>query len=172
MSFDEEEFRVRLSVRMSGRFRVWFVWILFIPAIAGCAGSKGAGLYEALPSAEKKRVLEEFKKNWQNYNVYCDGAASSPAAVIFDPKNDDRNLIGNRYIRLSKEGSVISAINWIEFLVQYNPLLYEIFDEEKNFYGYVLLVYHLPVPKRIDQKTLQLPQYESMYHGGGGGESD
>jgi len=132
--------------------------------MAACAGSKGTGLYEPLSSGEKKRLLEELKKNWQDYNVYCDGAASSPGALIFDPKNDDRNLIGYRYNRLSKEDSVRSAIVQIEFRLDYHPLLYKIYDEDKNFYGYVLLAKDLPVPKRVDQKTLELPSYVSTYH--------
>jgi len=150
------------------KFRVWFVGLLLVSVTAGCVGSKGAGLHEPLSSQEKKGILEELKKNWQDYHVYCDGPISTPAALIFDPKNDGRNLIGYRYIKLSKEASVRTAIVWIEFQVQYNPLLYRIFDEEKNFYGYVLIAYHLPALKRIDPNTLQLRQYESMFHTGGG----
>ena len=156
---------------ISGKFRMWFVWLLLVSVTAACASSKGTGLYEPLSSQEKKKVLEELKKNWQNYDVHCDGPVSTPGALIFDPKNDDRNLIGYRYNKLSKEENVRTAIVWIEFLVQYDPLLYRISDEEKNFYGYVLIAYHLPVPRRIDQKTLQLPHFESMFYGGGG-ESD
>jgi hypothetical protein len=143
---------------------VWFVWLVLVFATAACAGSKGTGLYETLSSSEKKSVLEELKKNWQNYNVYSDGAASSPGAVIFDPKNDDRNLIGYRYIKLSKEDSVRVAIVQVEFQLDFVPRLYKIFDEEKNFYGYVLLARDLPVPKRVDEKTIELPSFESTFH--------
>lgn len=149
--------------RISKVFRVCFVWLILMSAAAGCAGFKGTGLYEPMSSQEKKKVLEELKKNWQDYNVYCDGPISTPGALIFDPKNDDRNLIGFRYNKLSKEGSVRTAIVWIEYLVQYDPLLYRIFDEEKNFYGYVLIANYLPTPRRVDPKTLELPSFQSMY---------
>lgn len=149
--------------------RVFYLWLTLVLAVAGCAGLGGAGLYEPMSSGEKKRVLEELKSNWRDYTVYCDGPISAPGAVIFDPKNDDRNLLGYRYIKLSKEESVRTAITWIEFLVQYNPLLYRILDDQRNLYGYVLIAHHLPAPRRVDQKTLLLPQFESMHYGRGGG---
>jgi len=139
------------------------VWFILISAAAGCTGSKGAGLYESLSHGEKKRVLDELKKNWQDYNVYCDGSISTPGAVIFDPKNDDRNLIGYRYNKLSKEESVSTAIVWIEYQLDFHPMLYRIFDEEKNFYGYVLIARDLPAPRRVDEKTLELPSFESAF---------
>jgi len=130
----------------------------------GCAGYKGTGLYETMSREEKKRILEELKRNWQDYNVYCDGPVSTPGALIFDPKNDDRNLIGYRYNKLSKEENVRTAIVWIECQLNYVSVLYRIFDEEKNFYGYVLLAKDLPAPKRVDQKTIELPSFESTFH--------
>jgi hypothetical protein len=150
---------------ISRKFRVWFVWFILVSAAAaGCAGPKAAGLYESLSPAEKKKVLEELKKNWQDYTVYCDGSASTPGAVIFDPKNDDRNLVGYQYNKLSKEEYVLTAIVWIEFQLNYDPLLYRIFDEEKNFYGYVLMAGDLPAPRRLDQKTLELPSFQSKFY--------
>ena len=148
---------------ISGKFRVAFVWLILVTVVTGCTGSKGTGLYEPMSREEKKRVLEELKKNWQDYNVYCDGSISTPGAVIFDPKNDDRNLIGYRYNKLSKEESVSTAIVWIEYQLDFHPMLYRIFDEEKNFYGYVLIARDLPVPRRVDQKTLELPSFESAF---------
>ena len=149
---------------ISGKFRVAFVWLILVTVVAGCTGSKGAGLYESLSHGEKKRVLDELKKNWQDYNIYCDGPVSAPGAVIFDPKNDDRNLVGYRYNKLSKEESVSTAIVWIEYQLDFHPMLYRIFDEEKNFYGYVLIAKNLPAPKRVDEKTLELPSFESMFY--------
>jgi hypothetical protein len=158
---------VSCGCHISGEFWIGFMWLLLVTIVTGCTGFKVTGLYEPMSREEKKKVIEELKKNWKDYDVYCDGLISSPGAVIFDPKNDDRNLIGYRYNQLSKEANVITAIVWMESMVQYNPLLYRIFDEEKNFYGYVLIAHHLPAPRRVDQKTLQLPQFESMFYGGG-----
>jgi len=143
---------------------VWGVWLILVLATAACVGSKGTGLYVPLSSVEKKRILEELKKNWQEYNIYCDGPVSAPGALIFDPKNDDWNLIGYHYIKLWKEDSVRAAIIWVEFQRDFNPCLYRILDEEGNFYGYVLLAKDLPAPRRVDEKTLELPPFVSGLH--------
>jgi len=149
---------------VSGRFHAWLVWLVLLSVAASCASSKGTGIYEALSFGEKKKVLEELKKNWQDYNIYCDGPVSTPGALIFDPKSDDRNLIGYRYNKLLKEDSVSTAIVWMEFQLNYSPSLYRIFDEEKNFYGYVLVAFDLPAPRRVDPKTLELPSFQSTFY--------
>jgi len=149
---------------VSRRYRVWGVWLILVLATAACVGSKGTGLCVPFSSEEKKKVLEELKKNWQDYDVYCDGPVSKASAVIFDPKNDDRNLIGYRYIKVTKEEYVKTAISLIEYMIDHNPSLYRIFDEEQNFYGYVLLAGGVPAPRRVDQKTLELPSYQSPYY--------
>lgn len=148
----------------SRKFRVWFVWLILLSVAVACAGSKGTGLHETLSFADKKKVLEELKQNWQGYNVYCDGPISTPGALIFDPKNDDRNLVGYRYNKLSKEDSVRTAIVWMEFQLPFNSFLYRIFDEERNFYGYVLVASELPTLKRVDPKTLELPSFPSTFY--------
>jgi len=155
---------VSCRCHISRNSRVGLVWLLLVIVVMGCAGYKGTGLYETMSREEKKRILEELKRNWQDYNVYCDGPVSTPGALIFDPKNDDRNLIGYRYNKLSKEENVRTAIVWIECQLNYVSVLYRIFDEEKNFYGYVLLAKDLPAPKRVDQKTIELPSFESTFH--------
>jgi hypothetical protein len=142
---------------------LWFLCLVLVSSAAGCASLKAAGVYEALSSSEKKKVLDEIKKDWQDYTIYCDGPYWTPGAVIFDPKNDDRNLIGYRYGRLTKEDVVLAAIVWVEYQTNYDPTLYKIFDEEKNFYGYVLVAGDLPVPKRVGPKTLELPSFQSKF---------
>jgi hypothetical protein len=149
---------------VSRRFHAWVVWLVLLSVAAACASSKGTGIYEALSFGEKKKVLEELKQNWQDYNVYCDGPISTPGALIFDPKNDDRNLVGYRYSKLLKEESVRTAIVWMEFQLPFNSFLYRIFDEEKNFYGYVLVASELPTLKRVDPKTLELPSFRSTFY--------
>jgi hypothetical protein len=148
---------------ISRKFLLWFLCLVLVCAAAGCASTKAAGVYENVPSSERKKVLEEIKKNLQDYTVYCDGPISYPGAVIFDPKNDDRNLIGYHYVKLTKQDDILTAIVWIEFHIDFHPSLYKVFDEEKVFYGYVLLAGYLPVPKRLNEKTLELPPFESRF---------
>jgi len=169
VNLEKEEHRALRSHRIRWKRGVWVAGLILILAASGCAGLRGSGLFQPMSSQEKKKTLEALKENWKDYDVYSDGPASAPGAMIFDPRNDGRNLVGYGYIRLSTEDSVRTAIVWLEYPVQYETSLYRVFDEEKNFYGYVLIAHHLPTARRIDQKTLQLPQFESMFYGAGGG---
>jgi hypothetical protein len=57
--------------------------------------------------------------------------------------------------------SVAGLIRMVESQVQYFPQLYKIFDDEGRFYGYVHMAWHRPELKRLDERTLRLPRYES-----------
>jgi hypothetical protein len=162
--FKKERARASCSLHGLRKFQVWFVWLILVSAAAGCAGPMGTGLCVPVSSQDKKRVLEELKSAWQEYDVYCDGPVTTPGALIFDPKGDGRNLTGYQYIKLSKEASVRTAIVWIQFETRFDSMLYRVFDEENNFYGYVLIAGHLPMAWRVDQSTLQLPKFESTLH--------
>jgi hypothetical protein len=163
VTHENEAAAARCGGSFSRKFLMWFLCLALVSAAAGCASLKAAGVYEALSSSEKEKVLDEIKKNWQDYTIYCDGPYWTPGAVIFDPKNDDRNLIGYHYGRLSKEEVVLAAIVWVEYQTNYDPTLYKIFDEEKHFYGYVLVAGDLPVPRRLGPKTLELPSFQSKF---------
>lgn len=129
--------------------------------VSGCAAPTGAGRYKALSTDEERRTLAELEKNWGSYDIYSDGAVGPTAAVIFDPKNDDRKLTGNGYIKLDDEKSVKLAIQVIQSYLQYDPRVFEITGDDGHFYGYVFLAYYLPVPSRVDERTLSLPGYKS-----------
>jgi hypothetical protein len=131
----------------------------------GCAPS-GANRYQALSWTDKGRTLEEIEKNWRDYDIYSDGEAGITAAVIFDPKNDDRKLVGEGYIKLEDEKSVELAIDTIGSYRQFQPALYRITDDQGHFYGFVYIALYMPNAGRIDERTLGLPHYVSPVYRG------
>jgi hypothetical protein len=131
----------------------------------GCA-LPGAGRYEALSWGDQGRMLQEFKKNWRDYDIYSDGPSGITAAVIFDPKNDDKKLIGDGYIKLEDEKSVDLAISTIRSYSAFQPALYKITDDQGHFYGFVYMALYMPIAERIDERTLELPHYVSPVHRG------
>jgi hypothetical protein len=141
--------------------RYFLLLALFALALSGCAGTLGVWPHQALSSQERERVLEELKKNWQDYDVYSDGPVEQTAAVIFDPRKDERKLLGYGYVKVGKERDVEVAVNWVLFHVTFNPTLYRIYDDEGRFYGYLLIALYVPVPRRVDDRTLMLPQHQS-----------
>lgn len=142
---------------------------LFLTTILlGCALTVPVSRLETVPRAEQRAKLEDLTKNWQLYDVYTDGPVNSTSALIFDPKNDDRNLLGFQYVKVESRRNLQSAVNWIDSYVQYDPRLYKIFDEEGGFYGWVYIALYRPMPRRVDEGTLLLPKYLSPLHWGGG----
>ena len=100
-------------------------------------------------------------RNWQDYDVYSDGPVEKTAGVIFDPKDDERNLVGFQWVKVQSKRNVESAVNWITSFVAYNPKLYKVFDEQGKFYGYVFVADYRPIPTRLDERTLMIPKNES-----------
>jgi hypothetical protein len=137
------------------------VVVLFALGWAACAGTLGRWPYRVVSVHDKHTVLEELKRNWRDYNIYSDGPVETTAAVVFDPKNDDRKLLGYRYVKVENQRNVEVAVNWIESYLTFNPTLYRIYDEEGRFYGYVFIALYIPVPQRVDDRTLMLQQHQS-----------
>jgi hypothetical protein len=135
--------------------------------LSACSLPAYHGKYEMQRGGEKKDTLKMLKENWTRYHVsYCGNAIATVAATIFDPKDDDQTLVGDGYITVKDEKSVAGLISMLESQVQFYPQLYEIFDDEGRFYGFVHLVWYRPELKRFDERTLRLPRYESpLYFG-------
>jgi len=144
------------------------VSLLFTTILLGCALTFPGGRLQVVPRSDQRAVLEELTKNWQNYDVYSDGPVNSTSALVFDPKNDDRRLVGFQYVKVESRRNLQSAVNWIDSYVDFDPRLYRIFDEEGAFYGWVYIALHRPAPRRVDERTLMLPKYMSPLHWGGG----
>jgi hypothetical protein len=103
--------------------------------ILGCAGSFGR-----LKVEEGGMTLDTLIHNWQQYNIYFFGTtASSPAAVLFDPKNDGKNLEveGLRWQRIRDESTVRVMVGRVEVLTGGVPRLFKIVAPDDSIYGYV-----------------------------------
>jgi hypothetical protein len=140
---------------------LWKISLVLTTILLGCALTGPVGRLETVPRTEQKATLENLTKNWQNYDVYSDGPVDKTAGVIFDPKDDDRNLIGFQWVKVQSQGHMETAVNWISSFVSYNPKLYKVFDEKGKFYGYVFVADYFPIPTRVDERTLMIPKNES-----------
>ena len=132
-----------------------------------CSLSSYQGKYEIQRGSKKKDTLKTLQENWKQYHVsYCGNSIATVAATIFDPKHDPWNLTGDGYFTVKDERSVAGLISMMESQVQYSPQLYKIFDDEGRFYGFVHMAWYRPELKRLDERTLRLPRYESpLYFG-------
>lgn len=143
-------------------------FFILITIVLGCAAVMPSFRLKTVPRSEQKAALEDLAKNWQSYDVYSDGPVNSTSALIFDPKEDDRRLLGYQYVRVETGKNLRAALTWIDYYIQFDPRLYKVFDETGAFYGYVFIALHSPSPRRVDEKTLMLPKHISPLHWGGG----
>lgn len=89
-------------------------------------------------------TIQQLKENWQKYNIFFTGVEPNvPSAIIFDRKDDDREIIGERWWDLKEYNTLSEAIVRIEAQVPlgpYYPRLRKMLGPDDHLYGYVYRV--------------------------------
>jgi len=106
--------------------------------ISGCASLTGYGKIRLQPRHGEKVTIQDLQQNWEDYTIYYAGlSVSNPAGIIFDPKNDDRTLVGDKWIKVEDKETVSEIISWIKNYTEYNPQVWRILGPDNQFYGYL-----------------------------------
>lgn len=130
--------------------------------VSGCSWLKGYGKVRVLPREEAKLAIGGLKEKWEDYSIYYAGLkVGTAAAVMFDPKSDKRTLIGDKWIRVEDQGTLLKLISVIESYIQCNPRLYRILGPDNQLYGYIFYAWCHPVIKLFDDRTLYVYDIES-----------
>jgi len=122
--------------------------------LAGCAGY---GHFRLQSGHDHRVTLERQQETWQDYHVYYDDFWSEtyPGGLLFDPKNDEKKLIADKWKRVDDRTSLQQIIEAIE---KYDPRIYEILDREGHLYGYLVLGHHNVhvVARVVDGNTIRV----------------
>ena len=130
--------------------------------IYGCAQLKGYGKITALPRYEEKISLQELEKNWQDYTIYYAGlSVETAAAIMFDPKNDDKTLLGDKWIKIEDKEIMLELLGWIRTYIEFDPRLWRIVGPDEQFYGYLFCACNHVVIKSVDDTTMYVYDLES-----------
>lgn len=153
-------------------------WVLVIslvslfPIVAGC-GSYGKLRLQSGPG--ETMTIQKLKENWQNYHILATGIEPGvPSAIVFDRKDDGRNVIGERWWDLEDYGSVSKTIDRIEAEISSGfsyPRLWKILGPDEHLYGYMFTSWDSAVMIVGEDNTLSLldiPMSPSMAVGGPG----
>ncbi|MFC1822071.1 hypothetical protein ACFL9T_05140 [Thermodesulfobacteriota bacterium] len=112
-------------------------------------------------------TIEVLIENWKNYDIYYTGTAGEPFALLFDPLNDDKNLMQDNWHRADNQKDIKKLVGWIGQDEDY-PYPYVILDADDQMYGYIYTARPIDVAaKKIDEKTLIVyrilprPEYEA-----------
>lgn len=135
-----------------------------VSLVSGCAWLKGYGKVRLSTEYGDDMTIQKLQANWNHYNVYYAGmSTSNPAGIMFDPKNDGRELVGDRWVRVEDKETVSDIISWIKTYTRFHPRLHVILGPDNQLYGYVFYAWghDYVVAKPIDDKTLYVYDLES-----------
>jgi len=143
--------------------RIYLPVFFFLFFTFACATPAGAPKFEPLSYRDTATTLDNLKENWTSYAIsYGGGSAGLASAVIFDPKDDNRKLIGKGYRDVKDKETLDRVISTIESYIAFNPTLYKIYGPDQAFFGFVFTAYYRPAPRRVEDNTLSLPNWLSQ----------
>ena len=123
--------------------------------IYACAGPSNYGVLGPA-SGTREITIAELKFNWKDYDIYYNGwHTATPAAMMFDPKDNDTTLTGSSWNRVTEESAFLEALDKITkryFLKQ----VYAILGPERQLLGYMITPTTQMTIKEIDEKTYRI----------------
>ena len=141
------------------KYRFLSVFILVL-IISGCASwQKNYGKLRILPETQNEVTIQDLIDKWDDYNVYYsdiyDGYNPRAAlGIMFDPKNNETTLVGDRWKKAKDQKDLIEMTKWIYSNTQYEPWLNEILGPDGRFYGYLYYSYGFVTLKMVNDKTM------------------
>jgi hypothetical protein len=137
-------------------FALWIGVILSL-FILGCAGDYG----KIRTVEEGEMTVATLADTWSNFNIYYAGSKPEiPVAVLFDPKNDGKNLqVDPRWERVTDEKTLRQMVDFIRTQPPRGvnmPRLWKVLGPDDTLYGYVYTLLVKLVITPIDQNTVRV----------------
>lgn len=132
------------------------IFFIIILLISGCASSfKNYGRVEIVPKKKGEMTIGNLISHWNNYHIYYAGRDDRfPLGVIFDPKNNDTTLAGDRWKNVENKKMLLAILGRIEPTTGYYPSLSEVIGPDNRLYGYLYYSFGPAVFKRIDDSKM------------------
>ncbi|MGD2125352.1 MAG: hypothetical protein PVG99_04685 [Desulfobacteraceae bacterium] len=106
----------------------------------------------------QRMTIHTLKENWQNYNVLYAGLnVNHPSAVIFDRKDDNTALVGDRWLKVEDKQTLSNIVDYIQTEVSrsnYYPRLWKVLGPEDQMYAYMFSSWDRAVMKVVNDNTL------------------
>lgn len=128
--------------------------------ISGCVSwQKNYGKLKIIPKDSNEVTIQYLIDKWDDYHVYSSDQYAgpgfrSPLGIMFDPKNNDTMLVGDRWKKVSDQKTLIEMTQWIYMTTQYEPWLNEILGPDGRFYGYLYYSYGVVTLKVVGDKKM------------------
>ena len=127
--------------------------ILFFAFFMGCSGNYGK--ISKQTGNGNKMSPEKFRKNVDEYQIYVATRSGRRAsAIMFDPKNNDKQLVSDSWIEIKDSKTLDEKIEAIQTKDKYASVPI-IMGPNLHVFGYMVYPTYLKIPeKAVDDRTL------------------
>jgi hypothetical protein len=141
-----------------------YLLLLVFALASGCAGR-----YPMLGNPGKTDT-ESLLRNWQDYEIYYAGVhAGQPSAVMFDPKDDGRAIVTERWFKTTNRELMEDMVDTIKREVPIGglyPRLWGIYGPEGDLYGYMFTAWNdatmsMVAENRLFVNDIPVPPYQA-----------
>ena len=141
--------------------------------ISGCVSwQKNYGYLKIIPEDSNEITIQKLIDKWDDYDIYYsdiyDGySVRSPLGILFDPKNNDTMIVGDRWKKVKDQKDLIEMTQWIYPTTEFYPWLNEILGPDGRFYGYLYYSYGVVTLKMVGDKKMYIFNLEEPPDKGG-----
>ena len=141
------------------KYRFLSVFLITLIIYSCASWQKNYGKLRILPESRNEVTIQNLIDKWNDYNIYYSDqyegfSVRSPLGIMFDPKNNETTLVGDRWKKVKDQKDLIEMTKWIYSNTQYEPWLNEILGPDGKFYGYLYYSYGFVTLKVVDDKTM------------------
>lgn len=104
-------------------------------------------------------TIQDLIDKWDDYTIHYSDKyegynVRAALGIMFDPKNNETTLTGDRWKQVKDQKDLMEMTRWIYSNTHYEPWLNEILGPDGKFYGYLFYSYGFVTLKVIDDKTI------------------
>jgi hypothetical protein len=115
----------------------------------GCAG--GPKIRPQRPN--EGITIQTLQENWEDYDVYYSGySVSTPTAILFDPKDNNMKIGGNRWTKINDKETLSKVLNTLPQFTYPS----KIEGPDAQVYGYIYYTKREPGGVRSQRAALSM----------------
>ncbi len=137
-----------------GRFMKRSAAALSLLAVLGCGTY---GRLQPLTELGEKLTIRDLQANWRAHAVYytdTGGPNYGNVALLFDPRNDDRDLVTGSWTRIEDPADLSRIIGWME--KDFRPGLYAVVASDGSRFGYLYAARQWIIAQEKGPRTMQV----------------
>ena len=158
---------------METKKNIFLSVLLIVLIISGCVlWQKNYGKLKTISKGPNHLTIQNLIDKWDDYHIYSSDQYAgpgfrSPLGIMFDPKNNDTMLVGDRWKKVSDQKTLTDMTKRIFLATQREPWLNEILGPDGVLYGYLYYSYGVVTLKVVDEKKMYIFNLEEPANEGG-----